>query len=147
MSKLVVDGTPCLKITEDHNMVWHYSKKVSEAVVKLISTPSNMIGHGVEHTYIGYNFKIDNSIVGATSLLSRPESRGIVGKALTGKLRGTCEMVGSSGIGKSWSLLYTLQQGCLFDGANVCLFVSKDTNAYLILRRGNKMYAWSRKYE
>eukprot|EP00978_Attheya_sp_CCMP212_P011487 scaffold28361_cov51-Attheya_sp.AAC.1 len=25
MSKLVVDGTPCLKFTEDHNMVWHYN--------------------------------------------------------------------------------------------------------------------------
>eukprot|EP00550_Attheya_septentrionalis_P006582 CAMPEP_0198289198 /NCGR_PEP_ID=MMETSP1449-20131203/7477_1 /TAXON_ID=420275 /ORGANISM="Attheya septentrionalis, Strain CCMP2084" /LENGTH=677 /DNA_ID=CAMNT_0043987495 /DNA_START=20 /DNA_END=2053 /DNA_ORIENTATION=- len=147
MSELVVDGTPCLKFMEDHSMMWDYSKKASEAVVKLISTPSMMIGHGVEHTTIGNNFKIDNSKVGATNLLSRPESRGIVGKALTGQVRGTCEMVGSPGIGKSWSLLYALQQGCLFDGANVCLFVSNHKIAYLILRRGNKMYAWTRKHE
>eukprot|EP00978_Attheya_sp_CCMP212_P012451 scaffold31084_cov20-Attheya_sp.AAC.1 len=32
MSQLVVDGTPCLKFMEDHTMVWHYSKKASEAV-------------------------------------------------------------------------------------------------------------------
>jgi hypothetical protein len=52
-------------------------------------------------------------------------------------------MVGSPGIGKSWSLIYALRQACLFDGANVCLFVTKDNMAYLFLRRGNKMYSWS----
>jgi hypothetical protein len=116
-------------------------------VVKLISTPATMIGHEVEQTTIVNNYKIDNSKDGATNLLTRPESRGLVGKALTGQLRTTCEMVGSPGIGKSWSLLYALQQACLFDGANVCLFVTKGNRAYLFLRRGNQMYAWSRKHE
>jgi hypothetical protein len=140
MSLLVVDKTPCSKFTQDDTVsVWHSNRKATEAVVKLISTPVEMIGHGVEHAKIVNNFKIDTSKDGATNLLTRPESRSLVGKALTGDLRATCEMVGSPGIGKSWSLLYALQeQACLFDGANVCLFVSKGSTAYLFLRRGNK---------
>jgi hypothetical protein len=137
MSLLVADGTPCLTFSEDHRTIWDYDKKATKAVVKLISTSATMIGHGVEQTTIINNFGIDNSKSGDKNLLTRPESRGIVGKALTGALRETCEMVGSPGIGKSWSLLYALQQACLFDGANVCLFVSKNSTAYLSLRRGN----------
>eukprot|EP00978_Attheya_sp_CCMP212_P048372 scaffold511393_cov122-Attheya_sp.AAC.1 len=106
-----------------------------------------MIGYGMEQTSIQYNFAIDPSRNGAMDLLTRPESRGIVGKALTGELRETCEMVGSPGIGKSWSLLYALQQACLFDGANVCLFVSQDSRAHLFLRRGKKIYVWSREHK
>jgi hypothetical protein len=150
MSQLVDNndnnGTPCLTFNEDHKIIWDYNKEVTKAVVKLISTPATMIGHGVEQTTIINNFGIDDKENGK-NLLTRPESRGIVGKALTGELRETCEMVGSPGIGKSWSLLYALQQACLFDGANVCLFVSKDSMAYLFLRRGNKMYSWSRTFE
>jgi hypothetical protein len=147
MSLLVADGTPCLTFKEVHRNIWDYDKEATKAVVELICTPATMIGHGVEKTNIVNNFKIDNSKSGDKNLLTRPESRGIVGKALTGVLRETCEMVGSTGIGKSWSLLYALQQACLFDGANVCLFVSKSNSAYLFLRRGNKMYSWSRTFE
>jgi hypothetical protein len=147
MSQLVDNndnnGTPCLTFNEDHKIIWDYNKEVTKAVVKLISTPATMIGHGVEQTTIINNFGIDDKENGK-NLLTRPESRGIVGKALTGELRETCEMVGSPGIGKSWSLIYALQQSCLFDGANVCLFVSKYNTAYLFLRRGKKIYAWSR---
>jgi hypothetical protein len=83
MSLLVAEGTPCLKFTESNNSVWNYDKKAAEAVVKLISTPATMIGHGVAQTTIVNNFRIDNSKSGVNNLLTRPESRGIVGKALT----------------------------------------------------------------
>jgi hypothetical protein len=52
MSQLVVAGIPCLNFTESHRTIWDYNKKATEAVVKLISTPAKMIGHGVEETTI-----------------------------------------------------------------------------------------------
>lgn len=50
--------------------------------------------------------------------------------------------MGSPGIGKSWTLLYALQQALLYDGASVMLFLKKMGRAFLFLRRGIQIFAW-----
>jgi hypothetical protein len=51
------------------------------------------------------------------SLITRPESRGVVNSCFD--CPGTSVVMGSPGIGKSWNLLFALQQALLYDGANV----------------------------
>jgi hypothetical protein len=52
-------------------------------------------------------------------------------------------ITGMPGIGKSWTLLYALQQALLYDGANVLFFFQKSDDVFLYLRRNNKIYAWN----
>jgi hypothetical protein len=61
-------------------------------------------------------------------LITRPESCGVVSSCFD--FKDTSAIVGSPGIGKSWQLLYALQQALMFDGANVMLLVPKDYHAF-----------------
>lgn len=47
-------------------------------------------------------------------------------------------MEGSPGIGKSWSLLYAPYRARLFEGVNVCLFVSKDNIMFYLSAQETK---------
>ena len=51
-------------------------------------------------------------------------------------------MVGNPGIGKSWTLIYALQQALLYENACVLLCFQKDKMAIVCLRRNNKIYVW-----
>jgi hypothetical protein len=51
-------------------------------------------------------------------------------------------MIGSPGIGKSFSLLYALQQALLYDRALVLLYSCCQFETYLLRQEANKIYAW-----
>jgi hypothetical protein len=75
-------------------------------------------------------------------LLTRPESRGVIAECFQGD--STSAIIGSPGIGKSWTLLYALQQSLLYEEKIVLFFASKGNIAFLFYRRENTIYAWKK---
>ena len=77
------------------------------------------------------------------NLMTRRLSRGVVADcfAKSEECR-TYAMVGNPGIGKSWTLIYALQQALLYENACVMLCFQQDKMAIVCLRRNNKIYVW-----
>lgn len=50
--------------------------------------------------------------------------------------------MGSPGIGKSWTLIYTLQQALLYENACVLFCFQKHSKAIVCIRRNNQIYVW-----
>jgi hypothetical protein len=55
-------------------------------------------------------------------------------------------IVGSPGIGKSWSLIYALQQALLFKNACVLFCFQKVGNAWVCIRNNGHIYVWKMEY-
>ncbi len=139
------------KLIRDNGMEtpWKFSRKQTAFAVEMVNTDAEMLGEGVECTTlksipIEINVK-DNM---ASELLTRPESRGVVSDIFRRFAKEADEggsvaaITGSPGIGKSWTLLYALQQALLYNGATVLFFFQKPKYAVMYLRRNNKIYAW-----
>jgi hypothetical protein len=76
-------------------------------------------------------------------LITRNLSRGIVADCFRrSKKNSAYAIVGSPGIGKSWTLLYALQQSLLYKGACVAFFQQKEQTAFVCIRNGNHVFAW-----
>ena len=63
-------------------------------------------------------------------------------KLITRRLSRGDAITGNPGIGKSWTLIYALQQTLLYENACVLLCFQKDGTAIVCIRRNNKIYAW-----
>ena len=132
--------------------MWEASPEVAVHAANLVNTKASMIGKGLEVTKVGYLFGIDRRVKKSSfrrdHLLTRRQSRGVVAKcfsrfALEGS---TAAVVGSPGIGKSWLLLYALQQALLYEDAVVMTQASTRSIRHLFIRRSNQIYAWTMRY-
>jgi hypothetical protein len=100
-----------------------------------------MIGEDLEVTKLEDTFFIDK--LSGCNLITRCLSRGVVADCFTrSEYRTNHAIVGSPGIGKSWTLIYALQQALLFENACVMLWFQMDEKAIVCIRRNNFIYAW-----
>jgi hypothetical protein len=134
------------------NDMWTFSAQHTNELVHLINTPAEMIGEDVEVTPLLSNFGINaqhndpNRTSYGTTLLTRRLSRGIVLNTYREfqqfpTLRTIC-MTGNRGIGKSYTLLFALQQAMLYNKMCVVLYIQKEQKAIICIRNQNYVYAW-----
>jgi hypothetical protein len=82
----------------------------------------------------------------AYNLVTRPQSRGVVANCFGAlKKASTLAITGSPGIGKSWTLLYALQQALLYDNASVIFWQQKQNKAYICIRSSSRVFVWHAK--
>jgi hypothetical protein len=124
--------------------MWQLSHMSQAAVCDLVNNKAKMLGYGVEATVLTSNFSVDMTMQESQDmyLLTRSESRGVVAESF--KVKNTSAIIGSPGLGKSWTLLYALQQALLYDDKVVLFFECKNNIAFLFYRRNNVIYAWER---
>jgi hypothetical protein len=139
------DGTNVrLKIRDsDLKEVWTFSEPWTKIVRKLLCTDAKMVGADVEVTEVDSDFnlgKVKNS--SDAHLITRRLSRGVVAECLNMAPGDTVAIVGNPGIGKSWTLIYALQQLLLQEGACVLFFMAKRGRALACIRRNNEVYVW-----
>jgi hypothetical protein len=78
------------------------------------------------------------------NMITRRLSRGVVSQCFgETKSKSTLAIVGNPGIGKSWTLIYALQQAMLYE--NVCvLFVFQHAGmAMVCIRKNHRIYVWT----
>jgi hypothetical protein len=138
------NGSPSLSLVNVDDDVFYYDVGATDAVVHLVNQKAAMCGYGVESTSVIGLLDIEpvkrkNNPV-SWNLLTHPQSRGAIAACFDTEL--TSLLIGSPGIGKSWSLLYALQQALLCPNAIVLLYACKGLKIYLFLRKNDKIYAW-----
>jgi hypothetical protein len=139
LNSLVSDGESRELCCHDGMRIWHYVEIHADVAAHLVNEKAQMLGHGVEATKVTGLMGLDDFDRDATGgpffLLTRPESRGVVASCFA--FGATTAIIGSPGIGKSWNLLYALQQALLYDNATVLLHT--DDSCELFLRRNEKI--------
>ena len=126
---------------EDLHFFWEFDDDYTKIVTDLVNEPSKMVGEDIEVTKLLAPLEVDDS--SGRNLITRPLSRGVVADCLAkSKRRSTYAIVGNPGIGKSWTLIYTLQQALLYENACVLLCFQKDNVAIVCIRRNNKIFVW-----
>jgi Retrotransposon hot spot protein len=138
--------SPHLKVNESPERFWMYSQEYSQQISTLVNTPATIIGQGLEVTELSNFFRLDQE--SGRNLITRCLSRGVVADCFAKSHR--CHnyaIVGSPGIGKSWTLIYALQQALLYENACVVLYFQKNNNAIVCIRHNNYIYVWERQHE
>jgi hypothetical protein len=131
-------------VQDANNLVWTFSPRWTKEVCHLINAEAEMIGADVEITQVDSDFRVGTvRSASATHLITRRLSRGVVAECLGMFAEDIFAIVGCPGIGKSWALIYALQQLLLQDGACVLFFAAKDKMALACIRRDDKVYVWS----
>ena len=134
----------CLKV-EDSNFYWEFDVDYTKYVTALVNTPGQMVGEDVEVIKLLHSFHID--VHNGNHLISRRLSRGVVADCFEqSELGSTNAIVGSSGIGKSWTLIYTLQQALLYENACVVFCFQKLSKAIVCIRRNNQIFVWKNQH-
>ena len=78
-------------------------------------------------------------------MLTRRFSRGVVASCFgSSKPGSSLAITGSPGTGKSWTLVYALQQALLYENACVLVFLQKENVDHLYIRKGKQIFAWER---
>jgi hypothetical protein len=129
---------------DDFEKYWKFNKKITSIVTDLVSTPAKMVGHDVEVTELSSVFPLDN--FSRTNLVMRSLSRGVVADCFQHSIPGsTYAIVGSPGIGKSFSLIYALQQALLYENACVMFCFQKLGICWVCIRKKHCIYVWTMK--
>jgi hypothetical protein len=120
----------------DGECKWKFHSKYTNIVTALVNTPTitpaTMVGEDVEVTKMQGTFPIDET--NGNSLITRRLSRGVVADCFAkSKRHGIYAIVGNVGIGKSWTLIYALQQALLYENACVVLCFHKDGSAVVCI--------------
>jgi hypothetical protein len=106
--------------------IWVFSKEWTEKVCRLLNSDAEMVGADVEATKVDSDFELGAvEDMSDSYLITRRLSRGVVAECLTMPATGTRAIVGNPGIGKSWTLIYALQQLLLRNDACVLFFSAK----------------------
>jgi hypothetical protein len=122
---------------------WVFDKKATNAVAQLVNTKAIMLGADVESTDGLETVLFRDKSAQAFSLLTRPQSRGVVASCFhSSETDSSLAITGSPGIGKSWTLLYALQQALLYENAIVVYILRKDNRAFLCVRRNQHVHVW-----
>jgi hypothetical protein len=121
---------------------WEFDEEVTICVTDLVNTPAVMVGHDLEVTALPNEFPLD--FFHGRNLITRSLSRGVVGDCFKESMSGSVHsIVGAPGIGKSWNLIYALQQALLCENVCVMFFFQKKGRAWVCIRKKNQIYAWS----
>jgi hypothetical protein len=130
---------------------WSFNAALTRHLVQLINTPAEMIGEDVEVTPLTSHFGLDGVLsldqYVDTNLITRRLSRGVVLDCFRQIQRParTFAITGNAGIGKSYTLLFAMQQALLFDRICVMFFLQKQRKAMICIRDNEKVYAWEGK--
>jgi hypothetical protein len=121
---------------------WEFDQNITNIVTDLVNSSSKMVGHDLEVTKLPCEFPLD--LFNGKNLITRSLSRGVVADCFEHSKPGSVHaIVGSPGIGKSWSLIYALQQALLFENACVMFCFQNKKRAWVCIRMNNQIYAWS----
>ena len=144
-AKVVGDDLKAVdRIKEEGCISWYFDDMATEWVVNLVNQDAQMRGSNVESTDVGCLLELiyDSS---EQMLLTRPQSRGVVATIFNriseARAGTTTALTGLPGIGKSWTLLYVLQQALLYEGMFI-LFITGGKWFNLFHRRSGRLYAW-----
>jgi hypothetical protein len=122
---------------------WEFDTKSTDSVAQLINTKAVMLGADVECTDGLKSVLFEDPSAQSFSLLTRPLSRGVVANCFdSSKRASSLAITGSEGIGKSWTLLYALQQALLYENAIVVFMLRKEGVAFLCSRVNGKVFVW-----
>jgi hypothetical protein len=127
-----------------HPYIWKYNATAATSIERLVNTKAKMVGEDLEITENLLSvFDIETSKSVSTTFLTRCESRGVVANCfIADEPSLSLAITGSPGIGKSWTLLYVLQQALLYENACVLFFNQKVKEALLCIRKGDMVCAW-----
>ena len=131
---------------EDSSLVWEFDVDYTKYVTSLVNSPAEMAGEDVEVTNLMHTILVDQK--SGRNLITRRLSRGVVADCLEMSERCTTYAVtGSPGIGKSWTLIYALQQALLYENACVLFCFQKQGIVIVCIRRNNAIYVWKNRNE
>jgi hypothetical protein len=120
---------------------WIFDEDYTKTVTELVNTPAKMVGEDIEVTKLTGKFP---GIVGGLNLITRRLSRGVVSQCFgESKSESTLAIVGNPGIGKSWTLIYALQQAMLYENVCVVFCFPKSAMAMVCIRKNHKIYVWT----
>jgi hypothetical protein len=126
---------------KDMAVQWSFSSLYTQIVTDLVNAPAEMVGEDIEVTKLLQPLAVDDC--SGCNLITRRLSRGVVSDCLAkSQRRSTYAIVGNPGIGKSWTLIYALQQALLYENVCILLCFQKDGMAITCIRRNNKIYVW-----
>jgi hypothetical protein len=127
-----------------HPYIWKYNATAATSIERLDNNKAKMVGEDLEITENLLSvFDIQTSKSVSKTLLTRCESRGVVANCFCADEPSlSLAITGSPGIGKSWTLLYVLQQALLYENACVLFFNQKVKEALLCIRKGDMVCAW-----
>jgi hypothetical protein len=94
-----------------------------------VNAPADMVGEDIELTKLIQPFAVDRKSVVADCFAKS-------------ELCSTYAIVGNPGIGKSWTLIYALQQALLYENACVLLCFQKINTAVVCIRRNHQIFVW-----
>jgi hypothetical protein len=136
-----VDGITARSKVKDRALTWEFHENYTRMVTALVNTPSSMKGEDIEVTKLVDVFQVDEGT--GYNLITRRLSRGVVADCfLLSKRNSIHAIVGTPGIGKSWTLLYALQQALLYENACVVLYYQKRGRAIACIRKNDLIYVW-----
>ena len=141
------EGSVARQEVKDRSLTnpWIFSENYSQAMASLVNTPAVMIGEDMEVTKLKQYMDVDDSQ--GCNLITRRLSRGVVADCFQRSQKGSIyAIVGSPGIGKSWTLIYALQQALLYEDVCVLFFFQKRINAIACIRRNGKIYVWCNRH-
>jgi hypothetical protein len=146
MSEFFLQGNVAVRVVQDNGIEWEFHHRMTQDVVHLVNQDATMIGEDVEVTELTSDFGIGQpggKILPHIALITRKLSRGVVADLFAHcHPKSHWAMVGSPGIGKSWTVIYALQQALMYNGAFV-VFTTQPTKQHLTCsRRHNKMFVW-----
>jgi hypothetical protein len=138
------NGNARFRVHDDGtNRFWYFMDNDTEHICKLVNADAEMVGKDVEVTSVESHMEIGHADVGnGDYLITRHASRGVVAEALRLPPEATRAIVGTEGIGKSWTLIYALQQALLYNGAFVLFIAAKSRRMWACLREKDKIYVW-----
>jgi hypothetical protein len=137
-----LNGTPHLRVNDFFSKPWTFNVRYTKQVAALVNAPAKMVGEDIEVTELLSTFLVDNK--NGTNLITRRLSRGVVGDCFElSEYETDYAIVGSPGIGKSWTLIYALQQALLYVNACVIFYFAKRGRAMACIRRGNEVFVWT----
>ena len=126
---------------KDLNFQWKFDENYTNYITELVNAPAIMVGEDIEVTKLVEPLDIDRK--SGRNLITRRLSRGVVADCFArSEMDSTYAIVGSPGIGKSWTLIYALQQALLYENACVLLCFQKDNMAIVCVRRNNMIFVW-----
>lgn len=121
---------------------WVFKESLTKIVTDLVNTPADMVGYDVEVTKLRSVFPVDRK--NGKNLITRSLSRGVVADCFEhSEADSVYAIVGSPGIGKSWNLVYALQQALLYENACVLFCFQKRELAWVCIRKKHNIFVWT----
>jgi hypothetical protein len=121
--------------------LWKFDDGYTKLVTDLVNEPAEMKGHDIEVTQMNSAFQVDKQ--SGTNLITRSLSRGVVADCFhCSREESIHTITGNPGIGKSWTLVYALQQALLYENACVMICFQKVGAALVCIRRDNQIFVW-----